>query len=275
MLDSESVEDIGRVEPGVVAELAGDDLHGLGEALDDGLLLVGYVAIGEPVEVGGNLHFCGTTTANNSLVADGALDNHEGVVERALNLGDELLSTTSEDKSAGLGGGAALKEVEALATDLSLVEGLACAEMLGVDVGAGALDSGAGGLNNTFHIIGGHTTSAEDVAISEVLGSQVTNGELGEDNLGTGLMEGFELLEDDLPFGVDDGLVLGYVLDADLGVVLLGLELELDVQADNLGLLERLGLLLETGVGEGLLEGDTVYEEGVGKGTAGDLLDAY
>lgn len=128
---------------------------------------------------------------------------------------------------------------------------------------------------DALHVLGRDTAGAEDVAVGEVLRGEVANGELGEHDLGAGLVGGFELLEDDLPFCVDDGLVFGYLLDADLGVVLFGLELELDVQAYDLGLDKGLGLLLETSVGEGLLEGDTVDEERLGEGAARDFLDSY
>lgn len=94
-----------------------------------------------------------------------------------------------------------------------------------------------------------------------ILRSQITDGELAENNLGSGLVDSLQLVVDDLPLGIDDGLVLRHMLDAHLGVVLLTLQLQLDVQADNLGVLEVLGLLLETGVREGLLEGDTVNEQ--------------
>lgn len=49
VLDAEAVENIGGVEAGIVAQLPGNDLEGLGEALDDGLLLVRDVAVGEAV----------------------------------------------------------------------------------------------------------------------------------------------------------------------------------------------------------------------------------
>lgn len=42
-------------------------------------------------------------------------------------------------------------------------------------------------------------------------------------------MEGFEFFEDNLLFGVDDGLVFGYVFDVDFGVVFFGFEFEFDV----------------------------------------------
>jgi hypothetical protein len=45
-----------------------------------------------------------------------------------------------------------------------------------------------------------------------------------------------------------------------LGVVLLGLELELQVKGQHLGLVEVLGLLLEPRVRESLLESHTVLE---------------
>lgn len=63
------------------------------------------------------------------------------------------------------------------------------------------------------------------------------------------------------------------MLDTNFGVILLTLEFELDVQTNNLGVLEGLGLLLETGVGEGLLECDTIDKQRVLQGTTSDLLD--
>jgi hypothetical protein len=65
-----------------------------------------------------------------------------------------------------------------------------------------------------------------------------------------------------------------HLVDADLGIVLLGLELELDVEAEHLGVLEALGLLLKTGIRKRLLEGDAPDEERVLHATAGHLLDA-
>lgn len=56
-------------------------------------------------------------------------------------------------------------------------------------------------------------------------------------------------------------LVLGGLGDADLGVVLLGLELELDREQQHAWLDEALWLLLEARVGEGLLEGDALHQD--------------
>lgn len=274
VLDAQLVEDVGGVEARVVAQLARDHLERLRERLDHRLLLVGDVLVGELVQVGGDLHLAGAAAADDQVVLDGALDDHDGVVQGALDFGDELLGAAAQDQGAGLGLGAVLEEVEALAADLALVEGPAHAEVVGLDVGAGGLDGGAGGLDDAVHVLGGDAAGAEDVAVGEVLGGEVADGLLGQDDLGAGGVQGLELLVDDLPLGVDDGLVLGDLFDADLGVVLLGLELELDVEAHDLGLLEGLGLLLEAGVGEGLLEGDAVDEEGFGQGAAGDFLDA-
>jgi hypothetical protein len=51
VLDTELVEDVGSIEASVVAKLAGNDLEGLGERLDDGLLFVRDVLISELVKV--------------------------------------------------------------------------------------------------------------------------------------------------------------------------------------------------------------------------------
>ena len=56
MFDPEAVEDVGSVETGIVAQLAGDDFEGFGEGFDDGLLFVGDVFVGVFMEVGGYFH---------------------------------------------------------------------------------------------------------------------------------------------------------------------------------------------------------------------------
>lgn len=274
VLDAQLVEDVGGVEAGVVAQLARDNLQRLGKRLDDGLLLVRDVLVGVVVQVRRDLHLDGAAAADNRPVLDGALDNHDGVVQRALHLGNELLGAAAQHQRARLGLGAALEEVVALAANLALLKGLARAQVLRQDVGACGLGDGAGGLGDALHVLGRHAAGAEDVAVGKVLRGQVANGQLAEHHLGARLGDGLELLVDDLPLGVHNGLVFGHLLDADLGVVLFGLELQLDIQAHNLGLAEGLGLLLEAGIGECLLEGHAVDEAGLGQGTAGDLLDA-
>lgn len=56
VLDAEAVEDVGGVEAGVVAELAGDDLEGFGEGFNDGLLFVRDVLVGIAVQECGDFH---------------------------------------------------------------------------------------------------------------------------------------------------------------------------------------------------------------------------
>ena len=107
---------------------------------------------------------------------------------------------------------------------------------------------------------------------SHALCRQITDRQLAENNLGTGLVDRLELVEDDLPLGVDNGLVLRHLLNTNLRIVLLTLQLQLHVETHDLGILEVLWLLLKTGVGESLLEGNAVDEERILKTTAGDLL---
>lgn len=56
VLDAQAVEDVGGIEAGVVAQLAGDDLEGFGEGFDDGLLFVRHVFVGVAVQEGGDFH---------------------------------------------------------------------------------------------------------------------------------------------------------------------------------------------------------------------------
>ena len=113
-------------------------------------------------------HLARAAAGHDVAVADGALDDHYGVVEGALDLGDELLGAAAEDEGAGAGGGAALKEVEALVADLALLEPFAGTEVSGADVGAGAGDCAATGLDDAFEVVRGDAAGAKDVAVGEV-----------------------------------------------------------------------------------------------------------
>lgn len=52
----------------------------------------------------------------------------------------------------------------------------------------GGLDHGTGSLGHTGQVFLRDTAGTENVAVSKVLGGEVTNGELGEDNLGATFM---------------------------------------------------------------------------------------
>jgi hypothetical protein len=61
-------------------------------------------------------------------------------------------------------------------------------------------------------------------------------------------------------------------LDTHFSIVFLGLEFKLNVETQNLGSEEMLGLLLETSIRKRLLEGNTVNKEGVLHSATNDLL---
>jgi len=118
------VEHIRSVETRVIAKLPGDDLKGLCERGDDKLLLTRNGAR-VLAEVFRNFHFKSATPCNDVVVFGGFLDDHDGVVEGALNFGDKLFSAAAKDEGTGLCCGAALEKVEALTTDLTFLESLA------------------------------------------------------------------------------------------------------------------------------------------------------
>lgn len=176
VLHTESVQDVGSIEAGVIAKLSGNDFEGLGKGLDDGLLLVGDLGVGVGVEVLANLHLASTATSNDALVLDGTLDDHDSIVQTALDFGNELLGATTQDKGTGLCAGAAFEKVEPFSTNLAFLEGLAGTKVGVVNVGAGRLDRGTCGLADALHVIRRDTASTENVAVGKVsLKSQHTN----------------------------------------------------------------------------------------------------
>lgn len=134
--------------------------------------------------------------------------NHNGIMERAFDLGDKLLSATTHDNRARLGLGAASEQVVAVATDLTLLEPIALAEVLGLKVIDRGLNGATNRLDHAREIIVGDTTGAEDVTISKELRGQITDGQLGQDNLGSSCRNQLQLLKNDAPLRVDNGLVV-------------------------------------------------------------------
>ena len=216
-------------------------------------------------------HLDSSTTSDNGVVLNRPADDHDGVVERPLRLLHELLGPAAQHDRARLALGHPGEQVEPLPADLLLLKVLARSEGAVAQIVDCGLDGAAARLHGADEVLLGDAAGAEHVAVGKVLRGDVADGELGEHNLGTGSADGVQLLVEDVPLGVDDLLVLLDVVDADLGVVLLGLELQLDVEEGDLGVGVVLGLHLEPGVGESLLEGHALDEEGVLKRTTRNL----
>ena len=94
VLHTQPVQDVCGIDTGVVAQLPRDYLQCFCEGLDDGLLLVGNLCVGVVVQEGRDLHLNSTASCYDVPVLDGALDDHDGVVQTALDLSDELLGTS-------------------------------------------------------------------------------------------------------------------------------------------------------------------------------------
>jgi len=152
-------------------------------------------------------HLGGSSSSNDVRVLDRPLHNHDRVVQTPLHLRNELIGSTPEDHRACLGLGTILEDVEPLSSDLLLLELPTSSEVLLLDVRARRLNGSSNGLNHSSKIVGSDSTSTEDVPIGEVLGGEISDGEFGKDDFGSGSDDGFELVVDDGPLGVDDGLV--------------------------------------------------------------------
>ena len=206
---------------------------------------------------------------------DGSKYDHDGIVKRASRLLDILCCTSTKHNSHSFGGTALCEHVKALATELDLLELSADAEDAIVKTINGGLHNCSSRLADTLEIVLWHTTCAENVSICEVLSSKITDWELGEHNAGSRSNNFVKLLVDDRPLGVNDFLEIVGVLETNLSTVLLGFELKLEIEADNLGAVcEALWLLLEASVREGLSEADTLNQERISHGSTSDLLDA-
>jgi hypothetical protein len=95
------------------------------------------------------------------------------------------------------------------------------------------------------------------------LSCEIPNREFRKDNLSSDINDLLELLVDELPFGLYDLIIFFGVVNSDFGIFLLALELQLQVKQAQVWVLEVFWLLLESSIGEGLLECDSIYKEGI------------
>lgn len=101
-------------------------------------------------------------------MANGTLDDHDGIVETTFGFRDELLGASAEDEGTCFGGRTAFEEIESFPADLTFFEFLAGAEMLRLDVRACGGYAAACGLNNALKVVRGDAAGTEDVSVSEV-----------------------------------------------------------------------------------------------------------
>ncbi len=93
---SQFVDDVERVEAGIVGDDSGDDFEGFGEHVHDQLFLA-CDADSVFLEAPGELHLCCATARDDGVGLEAASDDHDGIVEGAFSLLDELLGAAAED----------------------------------------------------------------------------------------------------------------------------------------------------------------------------------
>ena len=150
----------------------------------------------------------GTASSNDELVLDGTSYDHDGVVEGTLHFGNELFRSTAHNDGTGLGFGAAGEYVVTITADLLLLEQGTFAQVLGLQVQDGRLNGTTDSLDDTLQIFVRHTTSTEDVTVGKVLRGQITDGQLGQNDIGTGGDNLLQLVVDDFPLSIDNVLVV-------------------------------------------------------------------
>ena len=67
-------------------------------------------------------------------ILDRPFDNHDRIMQTPLHLGDELLRPAPQDQGTGFCLGALFKQVEALSTDLLLLESPTLPKMVRFDI---------------------------------------------------------------------------------------------------------------------------------------------
>mmetsp|Transcript_4606 Transcript_4606/g.13266 ORF Transcript_4606/g.13266 Transcript_4606/m.13266 type:complete len:496 (+) Transcript_4606:485-1972(+) len=272
MLASQSSKNIRGVQSGVLAQLSRDDLECLG--------VCGYYQLFFSLDFQGSLSQCigdahlhGTATGNDRSRGDGPLHHHERIVHASFALGNELLGASSQHNGARQRRRAQREQIESFVPDLGLLEESAGSENGFAQSIRGGLNGSVGGLCNPLHVSVGDPSRAEHAPIGKILGRQISNRQFRQDNVRPAVDAGIELVVNDLPFRVDDRLVILEAGNPNLRVFLFRLEFQFDIEEQDFRVLVFLGHLFEPGIGKRLFEGDSLHQKGLANVSPGDLFD--
>jgi len=223
MLLTEFVEYISGVHTTVFGEGSWDCFKSLGVAIDDKLLL-SLNCSKVFSQMSWKLHFNGTTTGNDGFRLEGPSDNHDSVVEGSLGLFKILTGTTTEYEGAWFGLIALSEHVESFISELDLLELTASSENFSIkSITDSRLENSSSGLGNSLEIILLNSTSTEDISVSEVLGSEITDWESWEDDFSSRLDKQIKFGVNDIPLGIDNLLEIFWLCDPDFSIVLFSL----------------------------------------------------
>ncbi len=81
-------------------------------------------------------YLASTTSSDDVSIPYCSFYNHNGIMQTSFHLSNELFSASSQNQSAGFCCRTSLEEIESFAPYLSLLEPLASAQMLWLDVRA-------------------------------------------------------------------------------------------------------------------------------------------
>jgi hypothetical protein len=73
-------------------------------------------------QISRDFHFNGSTTSDNTGEFHGSSNHHDGVVQRSFSFFNELIGSSSQNDSGGLGLGTLGESVETLSTQLDFLE---------------------------------------------------------------------------------------------------------------------------------------------------------
>jgi hypothetical protein len=127
MLSSQLIHHFNGVETSILGDSAGNDLQSLSESSYDLLSLSGD-GTSMVLQVTREFQFNCTSSSNNLAGLVATTHNHDGIVEGAFSLLDELFSSSSEYECSSTTLGAILEEVVPLSSNLNLLKHSTCSK---------------------------------------------------------------------------------------------------------------------------------------------------
>mmetsp|Transcript_16509 Transcript_16509/g.39011 ORF Transcript_16509/g.39011 Transcript_16509/m.39011 type:complete len:246 (+) Transcript_16509:324-1061(+) len=196
-------------------------------------------------------------------------------MDTSFRFGDKLFCSTTKNHGGSQSSRTICKDVETLISHLSFFKHATSPQHgFWEALGSASLNRGTSGFGHSFQVLFLHTTGAKQSTIGKVLSGQISNGEFGQDNAGTRLYASIQFVKDDLPLGVDNGLVFSWIANSNFRVLLFGFEFQFHVQQQDFGVFKLFGHGFKSGVRERFGKSNTAqHQERLSNISAWNLFD--
>mmetsp|Transcript_18152 Transcript_18152/g.22557 ORF Transcript_18152/g.22557 Transcript_18152/m.22557 type:complete len:264 (+) Transcript_18152:560-1351(+) len=209
-----------------------------------------------------HFHLHCPAASHNSLTIQTLFHNHQRIMNTPLTLRNKLFTASPQHKRKRQFRRTLRKDIEPLISDPPLLKTAARSQnTLPFEITGTRLNTPPRSLGHPLQIRILHASRAEHTPVRKVLSRQIANGKFTQHNIRATIYARVEFIVNNLPFRINNALVLIGIRNADFGVLFLRLKFQFHVQKQNFWITELFRHLLKPRVRKRLFERDPIHQK--------------